>query len=65
VTLRYPVPRTAVMITTSCVADPGEAECRADSYSIQTYIAVHRKHGWELVSFQNTRAQGLLPPPRT
>ncbi|TVZ76295.1 hypothetical protein FB157_14526 [Streptomyces sp. BK340] len=29
-----------------------------------TYVAAHRKHGWELASFQNTRIQGLLPPPR-
>ncbi|MFG2028684.1 SgcJ/EcaC family oxidoreductase [Streptomyces sp. NPDC048825] len=64
VTLRYPAPGTAVMITTGCVANPGEPECRPDSHSIQTYVAVNRKQGWELVSFQNTRVQGLLPPPR-
>lgn len=64
VTLRYPTPRTAVMITTGCVANPGEPECRPDSHSIQTYVASHGKRGWELVSFQNTRVQGLLPPPR-
>ncbi|MFD2684260.1 SgcJ/EcaC family oxidoreductase [Streptomyces phyllanthi] len=65
VTLRYPTPRTAVMITTGCVANPGEPECRPDSHSIQTYVAAHRERGWELVSFQNTRVRGLLPPPRT
>lgn len=65
VTLRYPTPGTAVMITNGCVANPGEPECRPDSHSIQTYMAVHRERGWELVSFQNTRVQGLLPPPRT
>ncbi|MGW0844668.1 SgcJ/EcaC family oxidoreductase [Streptomyces sp. NPDC002787] len=64
VTLRYPTPRTAVMITTGCIANPGEPECRPDSHSIQTYVAAHRERGWELVSFQNTRVQGLLPPPR-
>jgi len=65
VTLRYPEPGTAVMITKGCVANPGEPECRPDSHSIQTYVAVHGKRGWERVSFQNTRVQGLLPPPRT
>lgn len=64
VTLRHPTPRTAVMITTGCIADPGEPECRPDSHSIQTYVASYGKRGWELVSFQNTRVQGLLPPPR-
>lgn len=65
VTLRYPTPTTAVMITNGCVANPGEPECRPDSHSVQTYVAVHRERGWELVSFQNTRVQNLLPPPRT
>ncbi|MER6154295.1 SgcJ/EcaC family oxidoreductase [Streptomyces sp. NPDC001868] len=64
VTLRHPTPRTAVMITTGCIANPGEPECRPDSHSIQTYVASYGKRGWELVSFQNTRVQGLLPPPR-
>ncbi|MEI5522866.1 SgcJ/EcaC family oxidoreductase [Streptomyces brasiliscabiei] len=64
VTLRHPTPDTAVMITTGCVADPGEPECRPDSHSVQTYVAAHRERGWELVSFQNTRVRGLLPPPR-
>ncbi|MEU9877223.1 SgcJ/EcaC family oxidoreductase [Streptomyces phaeochromogenes] len=65
VTLRYPMPTTAVMITNGCVANPGEPECRPDSHSVQTYVAAHRERGWELVSFQNTRVQNLLPPPRT
>ncbi|MCX4908323.1 SgcJ/EcaC family oxidoreductase [Streptomyces sp. NBC_00878] len=65
VTLRYPTPTTAVVITNGCVANPGEPECRPDSHSVQTYVAVHRERGWELVSFQNTRVQNLLPPPRT
>ncbi|MBZ3905931.1 SgcJ/EcaC family oxidoreductase [Streptomyces griseiscabiei] len=64
VTLRRPTPDTAVMITTGCVADPGEPECRPDSHSVQTYVAAHRERGWELVSFQNTRVRGLLPSPR-
>ncbi|MDI2126475.1 SgcJ/EcaC family oxidoreductase [Yinghuangia seranimata] len=63
VTLRFPAPRTAVMITTGCIADPGQAECRPDSRSIQTFVAVRRGGCWVLVSFQNTRVQGLLPPP--
>ena len=65
VTLRYPTPTTAVMITNGCVANPGEPECRPDSHSVQTYVAAHRERGWELVSFQNTRVRDLLPPPRT
>ncbi|WP_055614613.1 SgcJ/EcaC family oxidoreductase [Streptomyces phaeochromogenes] len=65
VTLRYPTPTTAVMITNGCVANPDEPECRPDSHSVQTYVAAHRERGWELVSFQNTRVQNLLPPPRT
>nr|WP_258544075.1 hypothetical protein [Streptomyces ipomoeae] len=43
VTLRHPTPRTAIMITTGCVANPGEPECRPDSRSIQTHVAAHRE----------------------
>ncbi|MFJ9864281.1 SgcJ/EcaC family oxidoreductase [Streptomyces sp. NPDC101165] len=41
VTLRHPIPPTAVVITTGCIANPGEPECRPDSHSIQTYLAAH------------------------
>lgn len=50
----------AVIVRSTCLVDPGETECRADSMSTNTNVLV-RKHGrWLQESFQNTR-QFALP----
>ncbi|NEW40127.1 SgcJ/EcaC family oxidoreductase [Nocardia cyriacigeorgica] len=56
ITLRFPTPDTAVLVTYGvCVLRDGAQVCRPEDLSVQTRTAVRTADGWLFTTFQNTR----------
>lgn len=62
VTIRFPAPDLAVMVTNGvCVLRDGAETCRPEDLSIQTRTAVKADGSWLFTSFQNTRIRPSGP----
>lgn len=56
--IRFPAPRTAVMITFgNCVLRDGATQCRTEDLSQQTPVALQTDEGWPFTSFHNSRVR--------